>query len=96
MDFQGRIISKEEVIELIADDTVVYHKGNYITGKAIATAFMCGYRIKQYELPDKFFAYQTFDSNAPENKHDHDCDSCTHDGECFVTMLQCKGYNKRE
>jgi len=23
---------------------------------------------------------------------DRDCDTCENDGECFVTMLKCKGY----
>ena len=27
----------------------------------------------------------------PENR---DCDACTNDGECYVTMLKCKGFKK--
>lgn len=26
--------------------------------------------------------------------HKVDCDSCIHDGECYTTMLKCKGYKR--
>ena len=34
----------------------------------------------------------TSTNNAITQQDKRDCDTCNHDGECYVTMLQCKGY----
>ena len=38
--------------------------------------------IKKYMVPKS----RTHESSK------HDCDTCENDGECFVTLLRCKGY----
>jgi hypothetical protein len=35
---------------------------------------------------------QRTNNNAVTPPKDRDCDTCENDGDCFVTMLKCKGY----
>ena len=28
-----------------------------------------------------------------QSPEERDCDTCKHDGQCYVTMLKCKGYS---
>lgn len=35
---------------------------------------------------------EEFVNSAITPPEERDCDTCANDGECYVTMLQCKGY----
>jgi hypothetical protein len=58
----------------------IFEPGNSISQGIIAVELIDNYCKKMCK------------SEVPTEKRD--CDTCINDGECFVTMLQCKGYKQ--
>jgi hypothetical protein len=52
----------------------------------------CGNLVKDMSDTELFKCKDCASKLANPPPENRDCDSCVNDGECYVTILKCKGY----